>query len=96
VDRYNDPVENSEKSDEACQEPEDKAVIQPFSLYGIEKRNQGEPGQKFQIKIREGEDKENSREETQEEILFFHGLHHKQSEGNFQGAPSVLGEIGSE
>jgi hypothetical protein len=64
VDRHNDPIKNSEKRDDACQEPEFKTTDQSLSLYGVEKRNQSKPGQKFEIKIREGKDEENSGKET--------------------------------
>jgi hypothetical protein len=60
VDRYDDPIENSEEGDEAGQEPELKSMESPFPLHGIKKRNQSKPGQEFKIEIGKGEDEENS------------------------------------
>jgi hypothetical protein len=58
VNRYNNPINDSKERKDACQKPEFKTRIYAFSFYGVEKRDQSKPNQKFEIEIREGEDEE--------------------------------------
>jgi hypothetical protein len=55
-----DPVEDSDKRDETGQKSKDKAVERRFPFHRHEERDQSNPGQEFEIQIREREDKKNA------------------------------------
>ena len=65
--------------------PRKKLGKDAFSVQRIKERNQGKPGQEFEVEIWVREDQKNPGEETEEDIPFFHGFHLKKKRGIFQG-----------
>jgi hypothetical protein len=72
MDGHDDPVEDAQKGEEPRKVSEKKAGEEVLLFQGVEKRNQGEPCQEFEVKVRKGEDQEGPGNETEEDIPFFH------------------------
>ena len=78
MNRDDDPVENPEKRREARDESKDQRTEQIFPFDGVQQRNQCKPGEKSEVEVWKGKNKENSRNSTEKDIPFFHGSHLKE------------------